>query len=91
MKKFNWKLYNLALWTELILSYILPFKVIDNFQYKIGFPIPFITVYDTQIAVNPLMSLHLNPLGLFLNGFLIYLIVSICTKAYQKIKLVSKK
>lgn len=79
MKKINWKTLNFALWIEIILSYVLPFKVVDNFQYKI----PFITVYNTEISINPLMSIHLNPLGLLLNGLIIYLIISVCVKAYQ--------
>ena len=91
MKKINWKTLNLAFWIEIILSYVLPFKVIDNFQYKIGFPIPFITVYNTEISITPLMSMHLNPLGLLLNGLIIYWIISVCVKAYQKIKPIPRK
>ena len=86
MKKINWKIVNFAFWLEIVLSYVLPFKIVDNFQYKAGFPIPFITVYNTELGVNPLMSMHLNPLGLLLNGLIIYLIISMCVKAYQKIK-----
>ena len=63
MKKINWKIFNLALWLEVIISYVVPFKVIDNFEYEVGFPIPFISVYDTAIGVSPLMSMYLNPSG----------------------------
>jgi hypothetical protein len=70
VKKINWKILNFAFWIEVILSYVLPFKVVDNFQYNVGFPIPFISVYDTKISVNPLMSMYFNPLGLFLNGII---------------------
>lgn len=86
MKKINWKIFNLAFWIEVILSYVLPFKVIDNFQYKVGFPIPFISVYDTAIGVNPLMSMHLNPIGLLFNGVIIYFIILFAIRAYYKIK-----
>ena len=91
MKKINWKIVNIAFWIEIVLSYILPFKVVDDFQYKVGFPIPFISVYDTKIGVNPLMSMHLNPLGLVLNAIIIYMVVSVCMNTYQKIKFNSAK
>ncbi len=86
MKKINWKILNSAFWIEVILSYVLPFRVVDNFQYNVGFPIPFILVYDTKINVNPLMSMYLNPLGLFLNGIIIYLIILVAVNAYYKFK-----
>ena len=86
MRKINWKILNLAFWIEIVLSYVLPFKIIDNFQYKVGFPIPFISIYDTDIGVTPLMSMQLNPLALLLNGIIIYLIISLSMKAYRKFK-----
>ena len=86
MKNINWKILNLAFWIEIVLSYLLPFKIIDNFQYKVGFPIPFITIYDTAIRVTPLMSMQLNPLGLLLNAMIIYFIISLPIKAYCKFK-----
>ncbi len=84
MKKINWKLFHSALWIEIVLSYFLPFKVTDNFQYQVGFPISFLSVYDTKPAVNPFLSMHLNPLGLLLNVFIIYMILLACGKACQK-------
>lgn len=86
MKNINWKILNLAFWIEIVLSYLLPFKIIDNFQFKVGFPIPFITIYNTAIRVNPLMSMQLNPLALLLNAMIIYLIISLPIKASYKFK-----
>ena len=86
MIKVNWKLLNFALWIEVILSYFLPFKVTDNLQYEVGFPMSFLSIYDTKFGINPFMSMHLNPLGLFLDVLVIYLIIIICVKAYQKLK-----
>lgn len=83
MKKIHWKTLNLAFWIEIILSYLLPFQVVDNFQYRVGFPISFITVYDAELGVNPLMSMHFNPFGLLMNGLIIYLIISVCAKVYD--------
>lgn len=86
MKNINWKILNSALWTEVILVYFLPFKVKENFEYQAGFPISFISVYDTKIGKNPFMSMYLNPIGLLLDVILIYLLISACIKAYQKFK-----
>ena len=86
MKKINWRILNIALWIEILLSYVLPFKVIDNFEYKVGFPIPFLSVYDTAMGVNPFISMNLNPFGFLLNGFIIYLIIVFCNKSIPRIK-----
>ncbi len=84
MRKINWKILNLSFWIEIVLSYILPFISIDNFQYKVGFPLPFLSVYDTEIRINPLMSMSLNPLPLLFNVVVIYLIISLAIKTYRK-------
>jgi hypothetical protein len=84
VRKINWKIINFAFWIEVGLSYLLPFKTIDNFQYKVGFPIPFLTIYDTKIGINPLMSMQLNPLALLINGIIIYFIISLAIKTYRK-------
>lgn len=86
VKKINWKIANLALWIEIILSYILPFKVVDNFQYKVGVPVPFITIYNTAVGFSPFTSMLLNPVGLLVNIVIIYFILSLCIKTYQKFK-----
>lgn len=86
MKKINWKILNAAFWIEIFLSYLLPFKKVDNYQYEIGCPISFITVYDSKIGVNPLMSMQLNPLGLLFNGIILYFIISIAVNTYHKFK-----
>lgn len=86
VKTINWKILNLSFWIEVVLSYVLPFQTTDNFQYKIGFPIPFLSIYDAAIGVNPLMSMSLNPLGLLLNGIIIYWVISFSSGAYQKLK-----
>lgn len=86
MKKFNWRIVNVAFWIEIVLSYVLPFKVVDNFRYKVGFPLRFITVYDADIGVNPLVSMHLNPVFLLMNVIIIYFIISICAKGYHELR-----
>ena len=84
MRNFNWKILNAALWIEVLLTYLLPFQVTDDFQYQAGFPMSFITVYDTKIGVNPFMSMHLNPMGLLFDVIVIHLILLGCIRLYQK-------
>lgn len=86
MRKINWSLLNLAFWIELVLSYLLPFHVVDNFKYQVGFPVSFLTVYEKALGVNPFASMQLNPLALLFNGIAIYLVLSLATGAYQKLK-----
>ncbi|NBH70802.1 hypothetical protein D3Z51_01920 [Clostridiaceae bacterium] len=86
MKKFSWKILNWALWTEILLSYFLPFWVTDNFRYQVGFPMPFLSAYDTGVCKSPFLSMHLNPLGLLLDIAVIYLAILACVKAFQKRK-----
>lgn len=86
MKKINWKIINFALWAEVLLSYLLPFKVIDGFQYQVGFPIPFISIYNTAFKANPFMSMHLNPLAFLVDGFILYFIILAGVKVYDKFK-----
>ncbi|MCM1251441.1 MAG: hypothetical protein NC321_01350 [Clostridium sp.] len=85
MQKVNWKIVNLSFWIEVILSYLLPFKVMDNFRYQVGFPIPYLSVYDETPGVNPFMSMHFNPLSLLFNVIIIYMMVIVCIKAYRRI------
>ena len=82
-KKMNWKILNLALWIEIILSYLLPFKITDSSRYQVGFPIPVIFVNATELSISPFMSMHFNPLGLLFNGIIIYLLIILCIKGYQ--------
>lgn len=84
MKRINWKILNYAFWTELILSYVLPFTVHGNSQYRVGFPISFLSFHNGSIGVNPLMSMHLNPLTLLVNCIIIYLMIKLGIKAYGK-------
>lgn len=86
MKKCNWKILNSAFWIEVVLSYLLPFRVRNDFQYQVGVPMSFISVYDTDIGINPLMSMHLNPLALLFDVFVIYLIILVCVRSYKKFK-----
>lgn len=86
MKKINWKILNSALWIEIVLSYFLPFHVIHDFQYQVGFPMAFLSVYDRQPGKSPFLSMHLNPLGFLLDVLIIYLVLAALGKVYLKFK-----
>ncbi len=38
MKKISWKVLNFAVYFELLLSYFLPFKIVNKYEYQVGFP-----------------------------------------------------
>lgn len=85
MKKINWKLMNISAWTAIILAYVLPFKVVSESQNRVGFPIFFISVYDAPMNVNPLMSMHLNPVAFIANVVIFYVIMVAGIKVYHSI------
>ncbi len=88
MYKVNWTIVNIAFWVELLLSYFLPFKVVDNFEYKVGYPMHYITVYkgNGSMGISPLTSMALNPLGLLFNVILLYLVIVYIVKIYNLLK-----
>lgn len=86
MRKINWTLVNLAFWAEIILSYVLPFHMADAIQYQVGFPLPFLSVYNTAIGVNPLFSLSLNPLSLCFNVAVLYFALSCMVRLFRRAK-----
>ncbi len=85
-EKMNWKLFNLALWIEIILSYFLPFKITDSLRYKVGFPIPYLYMDNRDLDISPFMSMHCNPIGLLFNGIIIYILMIVGIKLYHRLK-----
>lgn len=87
MKIINWKILNFAVYFELLMSYFLPFRIVDEYKYQVGFPFPFLTVYDKPIIhVNPYLSMQLNGLSLLLNLIIIYVTTALIIKLYKKIR-----
>lgn len=86
MKKIKLSILNCAFWIELVLSYVLPFKERGNSQYEVGFPMPFLSVHNGSIGVNPLMSMSLNPFPLLINIIVIYFVIEFGIRAYYKFK-----
>ena len=87
MKKISWKVLNFAVYFELLLSYFLPFKIVNKSEYQVGFPFPFLTVYDKAIIhINPYQSMLLNGWILLLNLVIIYFVTVLIIKLYKKIR-----
>lgn len=86
MKKINWKIFNAALWFEIVLAYLLPFKTEDNFCYDVGYPFPFLSVYDTKLGVSPFASMSVNPVSLLGNVVIFYFIIVLALKLYHKLR-----
>ena len=87
MKKISWKVLNFAVYYELLLSYFLPFKIVNKYEYQVGFPFPFLTVYDKAIIhINPYQSMLLNGWILLLNLVIIYFVTVLIIKLYKKIR-----
>ncbi len=89
MKKMNLTILNIAIWIEIALSYILPFNVVDDEEYLVGFPFEYLTAYNNNLDVNPLRSMHINPLIFLANVAVIYLLLVALQIACRKMK--SKK
>ena len=87
MKIINWKVLNFAVYFELLLLYFLPFKIVNEYKYQVGFPFPFLTLYYKRIIqFNPYLSMNLNYLSLLLNLVVIYFVTVSIIKLYKKIR-----
>lgn len=84
MKRINWKILNYAFWIEIVLSYVLPFTVHGSSQYKVGFPVSFLSFYSGNTGISPFVSMYFNPLALLIDGIIIYLIIGLGIKVYGK-------
>ncbi len=85
-KKINWKILCIAFCCELVLSYILPFMVYDNFKFDVVFPIIFLTMYNKQMNSSLFNSMLLNPFALLLDVVFIYILIQLVIKVVNTIK-----
>lgn len=75
-KPIDWRAMNISAWLVVILAYVYPFRAVENGWIEVGFPFSFLTIYN-HWQTNLLASLSLNPLGLFLNIVIVYLLISV--------------
>lgn len=80
LNKIDWKIFNISLWIELLLAYILPYKNVDDFEYQVGFPLNFLSVYNSKLGTSPLNSMYVNPFIFLINCFIIYFVLIFLTK-----------
>lgn len=81
----NRRVFNASAWIVIILAYVYPFRTVKNGWIEVGFPIPFLTIYSNW-RTNLLASLSLNPLSLFLNMVMVYLLISVSRRWYERWK-----
>lgn len=86
MKKIDLKRLNISAWLVIISTYLLPYRNSDGFETVIGYPIPFISVYDVPIGSTPFNSMYINILALLLNVVIIYIICTVITFAGKRYK-----
>ncbi len=91
-RNINWKLLNFTVYIEILLSYFLPYKIVNESQYQIGFPFPFLTIYNKPIIhINPYQSMHLHDLNLLIDLILLYVAFSSIRMFYSMIRKKSGK
>ena len=91
-KKVSFNLFYVAFFIEVVLAYVLPFRITDGVKAVVGFPIPFITIHNAkELGFNPMMSMQLNPLSLLINVLIIYIVIYFIKTAYKKYKSNKKK
>lgn len=81
----NRKAFNASAWMVIILAYACPFRTLENGGIEVGFPFSFLTIYH-HWRTNLLASLSLNPLSLFLNMVMVYLLISVSRRWYERWK-----
>lgn len=85
IKRINWKALNFSVYFEILVSYFLPFKITDEYKYQVGFPFPFLTIYNKPIIhANPFLSMHLNEFSLAINLVIIYFATILLLNLYKK-------
>lgn len=84
-QKINWKVIHFSVYFEILISYFMPFQRIDEFQYRVGFPFPFLSIYDKPIIHrNLFLSVHIDGLRLVANLAVVYLVTVLLLKLYEK-------
>ncbi len=87
IKQINWKVLNFSVYFEILISYFMPFKV-DEYEYQVGFPLPFLTVYDKPIIhANLFSTIHINGFRLAINLLIVYFVTILLLKRYNKVKI----
>lgn len=84
MNKLNLRRLNWSAWITLFLTYILPYRYTDGFETSFGYPIPFVSIYDIPIDRTPFMSMSVNALAIIFDVLIVYLVISIVMKLWNR-------
>ena len=83
----NKKILGLSTVISLLTIYVIPGRVLDEFEIGFGYPIDFFTLYTRTLNSSPylLHSTNLNIINLALNILIIYLVVHVLVKVKNKL------
>ncbi|MCT4544517.1 MAG: hypothetical protein N4A63_13300 [Vallitalea sp.] len=84
--KFSKKILNYAAWITLLLTYLLPYQSTDGFATGFGYPISFLTVYDTKINRSLINTININILSFIADIGAIYIVIYLAYKISVKVK-----
>ncbi len=86
-RQINWKALNFSVYFEILISYFMPFKV-DEYEYQVGFPFPFLTIYDKPIIhANLFSTMLIDEFRLAINLLIVYFATILLLKLYKKVKI----
>ncbi len=85
-KQLDWKAMNLSAWFVLIITYVYPIRFVEDKPDVIGFPFPFLTVYDKGLGSSLFGSFHIDLGSLILNIAIVYLVVTLLYRLYTRYK-----
>ncbi len=86
LRKIDFKILNLAVWSTLLIAYFSPIRYIRLVEVGMGFPFEFITTYDISQGIDPLDSMEIHWGYFLLNIILIYFLIYYINKFYKHIQ-----
>lgn len=88
--RFNKKNLNYSAWIVILLTYILPSHNFGEFATDFGYPISYLTIYDTTLSKTLLSSFNVNISTLAMDILIIYLIILYGQKVILKTRINKK-
>ncbi|MNW25389.1 hypothetical protein D3C74_21300 [compost metagenome] len=85
-KQLDWKAMNISAWFVLIITYIYLIRFVEDKLDVIGFPFPFLTVYDKELGPSLFSSFHIDLGSLILNIAIVYLVITLLSRLYTRYK-----
>lgn len=86
IQRINWFQMNLSAWIVIIITYITPYQYLGDNSFTVGFPLKFLTVTIREWNNSFSVSSAINVAGLFLDIIIVYLIVILIARLYNKFR-----